>query len=75
MDSTTESLLHNNSTGFQWNLSESITPSSTGWFPGPSSPYTPLKALVIGFVLSCVIVVTIIGNRYLFDIFTWFDVA
>lgn len=64
MDSYTEFLLANNSTGFHVNLSESVTtPSSAiSWFPGPTSPYTPLKALVIGFVLSCVIVVTIIGN-------------
>lgn len=64
MDSYTESSFAN-STGFQANLSETVTttPSSlVSWFPGPSSPYTPIKALIIGFVLSCVIIVTIIGN-------------
>ncbi|XP_054257694.1 5-hydroxytryptamine receptor 1 isoform X1 [Macrosteles quadrilineatus] len=64
MDSYTEFSLAN-STGFQTNLSETVytTPSSlVSWFPGPSSPYTPIKALIIGFVLSCVIIVTIIGN-------------
>ncbi|KAG8316304.1 5-hydroxytryptamine receptor 1 isoform X2 [Homalodisca vitripennis] len=62
MDSYTEFSFANNSTDFQINLSETLAPSSSNWFPGPSSPYTPFKALIIGFVLSCVILVTIIGN-------------
>ncbi|XP_024086019.1 5-hydroxytryptamine receptor 1-like [Cimex lectularius] len=32
------------------------------WFPGPSSPYTQAQALIIGFILLIVIVVTVIGN-------------
>nr|QBH22225.1 serotonin receptor 7 [Nilaparvata lugens] len=32
------------------------------WFPGPSSPYSTIEAVLIGLVLMCVIVVTIVGN-------------
>uniref|UniRef100_A0A1B6DW61 G-protein coupled receptors family 1 profile domain-containing protein n=1 Tax=Clastoptera arizonana TaxID=38151 RepID=A0A1B6DW61_9HEMI len=48
-----------NSTSSPANLSN---PTTSSWFPGPESPYTPFRALIIGFVLVCVIVVTIVGN-------------
>lgn len=54
------SFVNGSTTSFQENLSVIASPSN--WFPGPHSPYTPLKAVIIGLVLSCVIVVTIIGN-------------
>jgi len=32
------------------------------WFPGPDSPYSPVKAVLIALLLLCVVLVTFVGN-------------
>lgn len=68
MESTTspnETIVNLNSTSNNFTdfLPTQLTPTPTeSSFPGPDSPYSPVEAVIIGFVLVCVIVVTIIGN-------------
>jgi len=42
--------------------SSSVLEPLAPWFPGPDSHYSPAEAVIIGLVLFCVIIGTVVGN-------------